>query len=649
MSDSSDYDEDFATGSHSKHSSRSNSSKSSKASVSSSISSRSSSSNSASSDTKKESEVLHQSKRTTVSKIQEEHTNYRKLDNPDEVEDLDSSGSVSERSVSDNQKLSSRSSSNTGRVKVASAPPGRERKVQDSGVRADSAGNANQNITMLPPLGKQQKTEEEKNRKSVSKSYSPQISPARSDRSRGGVHSSAATLRTSLLDRIDDLKNEIKEIDTRIQKRQRELDRWKSLTINTSQRRQRFVDKLLAENEILEKRLERYDGQVVNVAFLIARTEEQLRRAEARLKEVTKIKRALAARDKRAAHTIEVVHRYMPSAEELETREVNETIYSCASLENKVAHARDTLQRTEESLDLMNRNCERLQREVDRRNISSLSAKAYEALRDTQEEQAKEIQRLKESISIYINAVNAERARVANEGGFTPRDGDTIPNRLRELREKREALQEQVEDVKAAIEARTVKLNTNKQYMQQFLKKREGDDSQNLSAENTPPDSSRRPQESTAGGAKKNAPKDPLELALQSADEATRRIRQEIHQSPKKMSERKSPEKTPDPARTYHIAESRPVPSPGGKAALALEGSKRASLQHDSPPRDFTETNTGPSIPVVEDDDEEGFIEEELEDIDDEEPAAVAKPAQDNKDDTDDESDAESSTPSWLN
>eukprot|EP00796_Vickermania_ingenoplastis_P004058 gene4058-2908_t len=634
MTDS-EYDDDF-THSHSKVSSKNSSRSSSK---NSSRSSPTPSSHSTTSESSKESTerrpsggVLHQSKRTTVSEVPDDHTTYRNVSRPDTVEDMEGSGSISGDSVSDHRKECQRSSSYSttssatpARQAVGSAPAGRQSTGASSAQRrADSAGNRDGGSITLPPLGKQRI-------QSGGMKTSPQISPARSDRSRGGIHSSAATIRTSLLDRIDDLKSEIKEIDNRIGRRQRELERWKNLTTNTSQRRRRFVDKLLSENELLEKKLERYDGQVVNVAFLIARTEEQLRRVQARLKEVTKIKRALAARDKRAAHTIEVVHRYMPSAEELETREVNETIYSCASLEKKVANARDTLKSTEESLELMNKNCERLQREVDRRNLANISVKQYESLRATQESQAKEIQKLRESISIYINAVNAERSRVANAAGATPRDGgDTVPTYVRELQRKREVLQEQVDEVKAAIAKRIQKIETNKKYMHQFRKKKvegEGaDESQVLSsrasAATSPSQSATRQRESkpSSPSAKKlsSVPSDPLEQALLSADQATKRIQQEINH-PDKINEKNPKE---DSVEMYRL-ESAKIPSPGERAAQALAGAKPEPPQQQPPPS-LGATRPGPSTPTADDDNEDGFVEEELEEEPEEEEGAAA-------------------------
>lgn len=333
--------------------------------------------------------------------------------------------------------------------------------------RADSV---EQHSGTLPPLSKNWIQGRSGSAKST-----PQVSPSRSmqsNRSRGS-HNSPAVIRSGLMDRLDDLKDEIKEIENRIAKRQRELEKWKSLTVNTSARRRQFVEKLLEENNALERKLEKYDGQVINVAFLIARTDEQLRRAEARLKEVKKIKQLLEARDKKAAHTIEVAHRFMPSAMELETREVNETIYTCAALEKKVAEVHKSIQRTGESLELMNRNINRLQRDVERRNISSMPVKAYENLRETHELQQREIQRLRASISIYINAVESERARLASHQNANNRGSmDQSPDKIAVLQKKREALQDEVEDVMLAIEQRIQKINANKEYMEYLRKSR---------------------------------------------------------------------------------------------------------------------------------------------------------------------------------
>lgn len=644
--------------------------------VSSSSASSSSSSSSGGAAPTDKGGVLHQSNRTVVSKLPDEKTTYHKLDHPDTVEDLAASGNFSDQSISDHFKSSESSvvskstpssSPTPKRKEVGSAPSGRQppRNVNSSSTsgnigdrlhRADSTDSASRrgrkqasapSVGMLPPLSKQHVVIPPSPGGMSNSKSSPQVSPARSNQSRGGVHSSAATVRTSLLDRVDDLKDEIKEIESRIAKRQRELDRWKSLTSNTSQRRRRFVDKLVTENEILEKKLEKYDGQVVNVAFLIARTEEQLHRAEARLKEVTKIKRALTSRDKRAAHTIEVVHRYMPSAEELETREVNETIYSCASLEKKVANARDTLHRTQESLELMNRNCERLQREVDRRNIASMPVKQYEELRATQEEQEKEIQRLRESISIYINAVNSERARVASNGlTSTPRpDNDGIPDKVRELQRKREKLEEQVEEIKKTIDRRIQKINTNKQYMEQFRKKRfDGEDGPSALPSSVPRD---RNETEQAKSAKKAAALDPIEQALKEADEATRRIKNEVH-FPKKGENpgRKELSQGPssptqlkaEPSINSALAFMSPTgeqPTPGKKAAKVLAQVKLERANSDSARKSNASSARKESSSVVNpndtsgvaedeekkseeqshggDGDEEGFVEEELE------------------------------------
>lgn len=505
----SDYEDDFGTPSKSSVTSSSYSSASS------------SSSSSSRSEVKKDNEkVLHKSRRTEVQQIQDDYTTYRRFDDPDEVESYPASVSLSERSVSDPLKQLSASSPlqySSSKGSTGSAPVRKSRHAHGSALesplhRADAANNGPRqernysSVPTLPSLSKQR----------VQPQTSPSRSdrsPARSEKSRSGI--STATLRTTLLDRIEDLKMEIKDIEIRTSKRQRELQRWKNLTSNTSMRRRRFVDRLLRENEILEKRLEKYDGQVVNVAFLIARTEEQLKAAENRLAEVTKIKRVLAARDKRAAHTIEVVHRCMPTAEELETREVNETIYSCASLEKKVAYARDSLQRTEDSLELMTRNCERLQRDVDRRSIAAVSSKAYEELRTTHDEQAKEIQKLRESISIYINAVNLERARMAANSGLSPRKGDAasaIPEHVRELQRRREGLEEQITDVKERIEQCTEKISTNQKYMNKVWKKRD-------------------PSADALSPKKAKKPVDPLEEALLKADQASRRIVRDLYKS----------------------------------------------------------------------------------------------------------------------
>lgn len=296
--------------------------------------------------------------------------------------------------------------------------------------------------------------------------------------------SNKVTLRSRLLDRIDDLKTEIKEIEHRIAKRHRELERWQRMPSETSKRRLLFVQQLDEENAVLEQKLQQYDGQVVNVAFFIARAEEQLKRAQARLAEVKRIQRALESRDKKAAHTIEVVHRFMPTSEELEVREVNETVYSCASLEKNVARVRDELKRSQESLELMNGQCAHLQREVERRNLSSISRKAYENLRDHDEVQKEQIIRLKGSVSVYINALESERTRMAATCIQASRAGEeNEQDEVRQLGDKRKELEQETKRLRAMVRKRLKKINKRKIWIDKMRRAAAEEDVRSLASE----------------------------------------------------------------------------------------------------------------------------------------------------------------------
>lgn len=325
----------------------------------------------------------------------------------------------------------------------------------------------------------------------------PEITKARRDRDRRASPGSSTphrslraptgtkvTLRSRLLDRIEELKIEIKEIEHRITKRHRELERWKHMSGETSRRRLIFVQQLDEENAVLEQKLQQYDGQVVNVAFFLARAEEQHKRAQARLAEVKRIQRALESRDKKAAHTIEVVHRFMPTSEELELREVNETVYTCASLEKNVAKVRNELKRAQESLELMNGQCAHLQREVERRNLSSISRKTYEIMRDEDEVQKEQIIRLKGSVSVYINALESERTRMASMCMQASRAGETTDqDEVRQLSEKRKALQDETKRLEALVVKRIKKINKKKMWIDKMRRAAAEEDIRALASE----------------------------------------------------------------------------------------------------------------------------------------------------------------------
>lgn len=176
------------------------------------------------------------------------------------------------------------------------------------------------------------------------------------------------------------------------------------------------LDALREANAKLEAAFVRYGGDgddaaAIDVQTLVTRADAQLQRARARLKEVNAAKRALENRDKRAAHTIEEVHRRMPSTTELQDRQLNEGIYARTGLQRTARELRANIDRTRAATQLMESRCAELATQVEQQHLSSITPKDYEALRATRDTRKKTVERHRAAIAVYSAAVGQQDGR----------------------------------------------------------------------------------------------------------------------------------------------------------------------------------------------------------------------------------------------
>ncbi|KAG5480586.1 hypothetical protein LSCM1_06290 [Leishmania martiniquensis] len=181
--------------------------------------------------------------------------------------------------------------------------------------------------------------------------------------------------------------------------------------------------KLRQENERLEHQYARHDTGAagMSVQTLVVRAEIQLQKVREQLKVVTAARRALENRDKRAAHTIEEVHRRMPTASELQERQLNEGIYSRTGLLRTVKELKANVERTRAATGLMEAKCRELEAQVRRKKLASITPREYEGLRATRDANAKTIEKHKTAILVYATASAQDArssAKAAPSGGF---------------------------------------------------------------------------------------------------------------------------------------------------------------------------------------------------------------------------------------
>ncbi|KAG5507074.1 hypothetical protein JKF63_05820 [Porcisia hertigi] len=243
--------------------------------------------------------------------------------------------------------------------------------------------------------------------------------------------------------------------------------------------------KLRHENKRLEALYARHSGgaQGMGVQALVLRAEKQLKRAQQQLKEVAAARRALENRDKRAAHTIEAVHRRMPTADELEERQLNDIISSRMGLQRTVEELKENVNHTRAAINMMAAMCSQLDAKVQRKNLSSITRKEYEALCAKHDANEKTIEKHKTAISVYTVAVaQSFRNNVKNtaiDGGATPLRSSspaTSPVRLPSLVggvRIRESLQQQAvaeyEANKASLVVEQKRLVDRKQELQVLI------------------------------------------------------------------------------------------------------------------------------------------------------------------------------------
>ncbi|KAG5481234.1 hypothetical protein CUR178_06467 [Leishmania enriettii] len=180
--------------------------------------------------------------------------------------------------------------------------------------------------------------------------------------------------------------------------------------------------KLRQENEQLENQYARHGASAagISVQMLVVRADTQLQKARQRLKVVTAARRALENRDKRAAHTIEEVHRRMPTADELQERQLNEGICSRTGLLRTVKELKAGVERTRAAIKLMEAKCSQLDAQVRRKHLSAITPKEYEALCASREANAKTIEKHKTAIFVYATASAQEMrngSKAATNGG----------------------------------------------------------------------------------------------------------------------------------------------------------------------------------------------------------------------------------------
>ncbi|GET87999.1 hypothetical protein, conserved [Leishmania tarentolae] len=191
------------------------------------------------------------------------------------------------------------------------------------------------------------------------------------------------------------------------------------------------LTKLRQENEQLEARYARQGAGAaeMSVQALVVRAEIQLQKVRLRLKEITATRRALEHRDKRAAHTIEEVHRRMPTADELKDRQLNEGIYSRKRLLCTAKELKENLERTRAAIKMMKVRCTDLEAHVRHKHLSAITPKEYEALCDTRDANAKAIEKHKSAISVYAIAFahelrNTSKSSCGSDaGGFISQSG----------------------------------------------------------------------------------------------------------------------------------------------------------------------------------------------------------------------------------
>nr|CAJ2471294.1 unnamed protein product [Leishmania braziliensis] len=191
--------------------------------------------------------------------------------------------------------------------------------------------------------------------------------------------------------------------------------------------------KLRQENEHLEAQYARQGAGTAGmcVQTFVVRADVQLQKVRQQLKEVTAARRALENRDKRAAHTIEEVHRRMPTADELEERQLKEGIYSRTSLLRTVKELKANIKRTRAATKLMEMKCGELDAHVRHKRLSSITPKEYEALCASRDANAKRMERHKTAISVYAAAF-AQDARSCSKSaasGFGAGGGATQSSR----------------------------------------------------------------------------------------------------------------------------------------------------------------------------------------------------------------------------
>ncbi|KPA82873.1 hypothetical protein ABB37_02637 [Leptomonas pyrrhocoris] len=159
----------------------------------------------------------------------------------------------------------------------------------------------------------------------------------------------------------------------------------------------------------------------IDVPALVSRADAQLQKARARLKEVTVVRRALENRDKRAAHTIEEVNRRMPTAIELQDRQMNEGIYSRAGLQRSLQELKSSIERTRGATQLMEAKCAELSAQVQERQLSSITPKEYNALRSDRDAKRKTAEKHRAAIAVYSAAAGLDprggTAAALNGGG----------------------------------------------------------------------------------------------------------------------------------------------------------------------------------------------------------------------------------------
>ncbi|KPI89158.1 hypothetical protein ABL78_1721 [Leptomonas seymouri] len=143
----------------------------------------------------------------------------------------------------------------------------------------------------------------------------------------------------------------------------------------------------------------------IDVPALVARAEAQLQKALARLKEVTAARRALENRDKRAAHTIEEVYKRMPTAAELQERQLNEGIYARTGLQRTAQELKGKIERIRAATQQMEAKCAQLSAQVEERHLSSITPKEYEALCSDRNNKKRAVEKHKTAIAIYSAAL----------------------------------------------------------------------------------------------------------------------------------------------------------------------------------------------------------------------------------------------------